>query len=51
MQDPGEVHLQAVYQVLLSLKGTIDQGVLFSHGGNKLVETYTERDYAGSITD
>ncbi|KAK2984412.1 hypothetical protein RJ640_009912 [Escallonia rubra] len=51
MQNPKDVHLHAVYQILQYLKGSPGRGILFRKGTNMELEAYTDADYAGSLTD
>lgn len=51
MHDPRVRHLQAVDRVLQYLKATPWRGLLFKRGGNLTMETYTDADYAGSVSD
>ncbi|KAK2966236.1 hypothetical protein RJ640_008219 [Escallonia rubra] len=51
MQNPKDVHLHAVYQILQYLKGSPGRGILFRKGTNIELEAYTDADYAGSLTD
>ncbi|KAK3031554.1 hypothetical protein RJ639_035467 [Escallonia herrerae] len=51
MQNPKDVHLDAVYQILQYLKGSPGRGILFRKGTNMELEAYTDADYAGSLTD
>ncbi|CAA7400623.1 unnamed protein product [Spirodela intermedia] len=51
MNDPREIHLQATYRILVYLKNTIGQGLLFSQSDDSIVEIYTEVDYARSVSD
>ncbi|KAK3040310.1 hypothetical protein RJ639_028225 [Escallonia herrerae] len=51
MQNPKDVHLHAVYQMLQYLKGSPGRWFLFRKGTNMELEAYTDVDYAGSLTD
>ncbi|CAA6671188.1 unnamed protein product [Spirodela intermedia] len=51
MNDPREIHLQAAYHILPYLKNTIGQGLLFSRGGDSIVEIYTDANDVGSVSD
>ncbi|CAA7410826.1 unnamed protein product [Spirodela intermedia] len=51
MNDPREIHLQAAYRIVEYLKNTVGQGLLFSRGGDSIVEIYTNADYTGSVSD
>lgn len=51
MQNPKEVHLQAVNRILHFLKGNPGKGILFKRNGGLELEVYTDADYAGSSID
>lgn len=46
-----EEHLEAVYRILRYLKGTPGKGLFFKKNEQRSIETYTDVDWAGSITD
>jgi hypothetical protein len=51
MHSPYEVHLEAVYRILRYLKSTPGKGLFFKKSEEKTIETYTNADWAGSVTD
>ena len=51
MHSPYEVHLEAVYRILRYLKSTPGKGLFFKKSEEKTIETYTDADWAGSVTD
>ena len=46
-----ESHLEALYKILKYLKGYLGQGLFFKKGDSKMVEIYTDADWAGSEED
>ncbi|KAK3024584.1 hypothetical protein RJ639_044326 [Escallonia herrerae] len=51
MHSPKKKHLDAVYGVLRYLKGTPGKGLFFKREDNRMVEIYTNADWAGSSVD
>ncbi|KAK2990953.1 hypothetical protein RJ640_002961, partial [Escallonia rubra] len=51
MHSPKKKHLDAVYGVLRYLKGTPGKGLFFKRGDDRMVEIYTDADWAGSSVD
>ena len=51
MHAPYQEHLEAVYKILRYLKATPGKGLFFKKNSQRLVEVYTDADWAGSITD
>lgn len=48
MHSSKEAHLEAVYRILRYLKGTPGKGLFFKKNEKKVVEVYTNADWAGS---
>ena len=51
MDDPKNIHLQAIYRVIRYLKATPGRGIMFRKGAEMTVEAHIDADYAGSLTD
>ncbi|KAK3004658.1 hypothetical protein RJ639_019412 [Escallonia herrerae] len=51
MHSPKKKHLDAVYEVLRYLKGTLGKGLFFKRGNDRMVEIYTDADWEGSLVD
>ncbi|KAK2999542.1 hypothetical protein RJ639_023205 [Escallonia herrerae] len=51
MHSPKKKHLDAVYGVLRYLKGTPGKGLFFKKENDRMVEIYTDADWAGSSVD
>ena len=51
MHSPNERHLDAVYRILRYLKSTPSRGLFFKKGDNRMVEVYTDVDWAGFPMD
>ena len=51
MHSLKESHLEALYKILKYLKGYLGQGLFFKKGDSKMVEIYTDADWAGSEED
>ncbi|KAK2967234.1 hypothetical protein RJ640_002061 [Escallonia rubra] len=51
MHSPKKKHLDAVYGVLRYLKGTPGKGLFFKRGDDRMVEIYTDADWARSLVD
>ncbi|RVW24389.1 Retrovirus-related Pol polyprotein from transposon RE2 [Vitis vinifera] len=51
LQSPCDSHWDAVIRILLYIKSTPSQGVLYENRGHTQVVGYTDADWAGSPTD
>ena len=51
MHHPREEHLEAIYTILIYLKGTPRKGLLFRKTENRGIEVYIDVDWAGSAID
>ncbi|XP_020694471.1 uncharacterized protein LOC110108250 [Dendrobium catenatum] len=51
MQNPKQIHMQAVDRILHYLKGRHGKGILFKRDRGITLELYTDADYAGSPVD
>ncbi|PKU79659.1 Retrovirus-related Pol polyprotein from transposon TNT 1-94 [Dendrobium catenatum] len=51
MQNPKQIHMQAVDRILHYLKGRPGKGILFKRDRGMILEVYTDADYAGSLVD
>ncbi|RVW59741.1 Retrovirus-related Pol polyprotein from transposon RE1 [Vitis vinifera] len=51
MHSLKESHLKALYKIPIYLKGSLRQGLFFKKGDSKMVEIYTNVDWAGSEED
>lgn len=51
MHAPTTVHIEAVYKILMYLKGNPSKGLLFAKKNALCVEAYTNVDWAGSVFD
>ena len=51
MNDPREVHMEAVYHILKYLKLTPDKGLKFWKTNKRRVEVDSDAEWAGSIYD
>jgi len=51
MHAPYQEHLEAVYKILRYLKATPGKGLFFRKNNQRLVEVYTDADWAGSVID
>ncbi|KAK8946894.1 hypothetical protein KSP39_PZI006799 [Platanthera zijinensis] len=51
MYSPRKPHWDAAIRVLHYLKGCPDKGILYSKTGHLRVESWTDADYAGSVSD
>lgn len=51
MHAPYEEHLEAVYRILRYLKSAPGKGLFFKKTTQQTIETYTNADWAGSVTD
>ena len=51
MHFPCEVHMEAILKILRYLKSSFGKGLLFSKNHHLQVETYTDTDWAGSVSD
>lgn len=51
MHAPHKEHLEAAYQILRYLKNSPGKGLLFKRSRQRIVEAYTDADWAGSVTD
>lgn len=51
MQNPSEVHMDAVIRILRYLKYAPGRGLMFCKNNHLNVEGYTDADWAGSLSD
>ena len=51
MHSPREEHFEVAYRILKYLKRKPGRGLIFENHGHSRIETYTDADWAGSITD
>ena len=51
MNNPREVHMEAVYRILRYLKLTPGKGLFFKKTPDRGVEIFSDADWAGSISD
>ena len=51
MHSPKEAHLEAVYKILRYLKGSPGKGLLFKKNEDRIMEVFTDADWAGSVED
>lgn len=51
MNDPSEVHMEAVFRILRYLKSNPGTRLMFKKSSNRDTEIYTDADWAGSPTD
>ncbi|XP_016719155.1 uncharacterized mitochondrial protein AtMg00810-like [Gossypium hirsutum] len=51
MHAPREKHLEATYKILRYLKGTPGKGLHFKKTASRIVEIYTDADWAGSVNE
>lgn len=51
MENPKEVHLQAVKRIIRYLKGTCEFGLFYHKNGTRDLIGYTDSDYANDVED
>ncbi|XP_073019440.1 secreted RxLR effector protein 161-like [Primulina eburnea] len=51
MNDPSEIHMQAVMRILRYLKASPGSGILFRKTPSRHIDIYTDADYGGSVSD
>ncbi|XP_022889654.1 uncharacterized protein LOC111405130 [Olea europaea var. sylvestris] len=51
MHSPKEIHMEAVYRILRYLKGSSRKGLFFNKSENRIVEVFTDADWASSTDD
>uniref|UniRef100_A0A251TCA0 Putative copia protein n=1 Tax=Helianthus annuus TaxID=4232 RepID=A0A251TCA0_HELAN len=51
MEQPKRSHWEAGKRILRYIKGTLDQGLVYSKGGKGELIGYSDSDYAGNIDD
>ena len=51
MHNPYKEHLEATYRILRYLKNSPGKGLLFKKNERRMIEAYTDADWAGSVTD
>ena len=51
MHGPRTDHLTTVYRILIYLKGSPGQGILYESHGHAEAIAFTDSDWAGSLSD
>ncbi|XP_035830863.1 secreted RxLR effector protein 161-like [Helianthus annuus] len=51
MEYPKKTHWEAGKRILRYIKGTLDQGVIYSKGGQGKLVGFSDSDYAGNVDD
>ncbi|XP_024023550.1 uncharacterized protein LOC112092229 [Morus notabilis] len=51
LNNPSKDHMEAVTRILMYLKKDLRKGLLFKKTANRLLEIYTDADWAGSPSD
>lgn len=51
MNDPSEIHMEAVMRILRYLKSTPGMGLMFKKQSSREIQVFSDADWAGSKTD
>lgn len=49
MENPKQVHINAIKRLLRYLKGTLDYGIVFDYNERLILAAYSDADYAGDV--
>uniref|UniRef100_A0A251VEZ8 Putative zinc finger, CCHC-type n=1 Tax=Helianthus annuus TaxID=4232 RepID=A0A251VEZ8_HELAN len=51
IENPKKSHWEAAKRILKYIKGTLDQGIIYSKGNKQKLVGYSDSDYAGNLDD